>query len=198
MPKVTRGVATLVTASIGVVALLTTLPTWITGTTPTATGDIPVSAPGTAASPAAASMALVILAAGLVLGLAGRVMRVLALVAVIVGSIAAGVTIIGFLSNPDPVAASAAAEVTSVRAINSPVDVSFWPYLTLSVFAVGIGVTGWVATHIDTWGKVGRKYETPHRGDAVSDTSTSTDSQAQARQQAMDDWDAISRGEDPT
>src|SRR5690625_3018415 len=124
MAKFTRGAATMTTAIIGALVLLTTLPTWVRATTPTATGDLAVSAGGTTASPATASVGLVIIAAALVLGLAGKAARVGALVVVIVGSIGAAVTIVTFLAAPDVVAASAAAEITSVRAINEPVAIT--------------------------------------------------------------------------
>lgn len=196
MARFTRGGATITTAIVGALVLLTTLPTWVRATTPTATGDIAVSAGGTTASPATASVGLVIVAVALVLGLAGKAARVGALIVAIAGSVGAAITIVTFLANPDVVAASAAAGVTSVRAVNTPVSVTAWPYVSLGVLTVGVLTSLWLLTHLGTWSAVGRRYQPATQ--APPSTPASGDRDAQARRQAMDDWDAITRGEDPT
>ncbi len=198
MAKLTRATSSLTTAAIGALVLLTTLPAWVRGTTPTATGDLPVSAAGTTAAPAAASVGLVIIAAGLVLSLAGRAVRVGALVAVIIGSAGAAATVVSFLANPEVVAASAAVEVTSVRAINSPVSVTIWPYVSLAMLALGAVAGLWLVTHLGSWQSVGRRYERETSSSRPARADLGTDPQTRARRRAMDDWDAISRGEDPT
>lgn len=198
MGKLTRAASTITTAAIGVLVLLTTLPTWVRGTTPTATGDLPVTAAGTTAAPAAASVGLVIVAAALVLSLAGRAVRIGALIAVIIGSVGAAATVVSFLSTPEVVAASAAVEVTSVRAINTPVSVTPWPYLSLAALAAGALAGVWLITHLGTWQAVGRRYDVAPAGAAVVEAEVPEDPQTRARRQAMDDWDAITRGEDPT
>lgn len=196
MGRFTRGAATITTATIGALVLLTTLPTWVTATTPTATGDLAVSAGGTTASPATASVGLVIIAAALVLGLAGKAARVGALVVAIAGSVGAAITIVTFLANPDVVAASAAADITSVRAVNTPVSVTAWPYVSLVVLAAGAVTSLWLLTHLGAWTTVGRRYQPATQ--ATPSTPAPGDRDANARRRAMDDWDAITRGEDPT
>lgn len=197
MANLSRAAATVTTALLGAVVLVTTLPTWVRATTRTATGDLPVTVAGTSAAPGAASVGLVIIAAALVLGLAGKAVRVIALVGIIAANLAAGATVVMFLAQPEVVAASAAAELTSVRAINTPVTVTWWPYLSLAVLAIGIATSGWLLTHLGTWQAVGRRYEPAARAEAETPVPAS-DRQTRSRRQAMDDWDAISRGEDPT
>jgi len=197
MANLSRGAATVTTALLGAIVLLTTLPTWVRATTPTATGDLPVTVSGTSAAPAAASVGLVIIAAALVLGLAGKAVRVIALVGIIAANLAAGATVVMFLAEPDIVAATAAADLTSVRAINTPVTVTWWPYLSLAVLAAGIATSGWLLTHLGTWQTVGRRYQPAARAETET-PPPAADPQTRSRRQAMDDWDAISRGEDPT
>lgn len=196
MAKIGRGAAAGSTALTGAAVLLTTLPTWVHATTPTATGDLAVSAAGTAAAPVAVSVGLVVIAAGLALALAGRAVRVVALFVVIAGGVGAGTTVVGFLRAPQAVAASAAADVTAVRAINTPVTVTFWPYASLAALLLAVGVAAWLLLHLGHWQEVGRRYQPAERAPR-SEPGPATP-QGHARRQAMDDWDAISRGEDPT
>lgn len=197
MARLSRPAAILATATMGGAVLVSTLPTWVRATTPTATGDLAVTAAGTAASPAAASAGLVVIAAALVLGLAGRAMRFIALVVVIAASAGAAFTVMSFLRTPDVVAASAAAEMTSVRAVNTPVSVTIWPYLSLAILILAAVMAVWILTHLGTWQRVGRRYETT--ADASFDHEAQHgDDRTRARLRAMDDWDAISRGEDPS
>lgn len=195
MLRISRRTAASLTGLTGVAVLVTTLPTWVSGSAPTATGDLTVSAAGTTVAPGTASIALVILAAGAVLGLAGRVLRVLALLGVIAGAILAALNVFAFLAAPEVAAASAAAEVTSVRAINEPVAVTVWPYLCLAVLAIGAGLGVWFLTRLGSWQAVGRRFETRGAPPPAEDVA---DSRTRARRQAMDDWDALSRGEDPS
>lgn len=197
MARLSRPAAIVTTAAMGAAVLISTLPTWVRGTTPTATGNLAVTAAGTSASPAAASVGLVIVAAALVLGLAGRVMRIGALLAIIAASVGAALTVVSFLTAPDVVAASAAADLTSVRAINTPVSVTVWPYLSLGILALAALMAVWILTHLGTWQQVGRRYETD-AGSTPDHGPAEHDPRARARLRAMDDWDAISRGEDPS
>lgn len=198
MTRVSRGTAAVVVAALGALVLVSALPTWVTGTTPTATGDLAVRVSGTAASPTTASIGLVIVAAGLLLGLAGRGMRIFALLAVIAGGAVAAGAVIIMLQQPEIVARAAAAEITSVRAINLPVGVTLWPYVSVVVLALAVAVAVWLITHLGTWASVGRRYETAGRTPVAAQGETIADQRVRARRKVMDDWDAISRGEDPT
>lgn len=198
MTNVSRGRAAAIVTVLGALILLTTLPSWVSGTAPTATGDLPVAAAGTTASPTTASIGLVILAAGLLLGLAGRAARIGALIAVMGGGVLAAVTIIGFLREPEVVARAAAAEATSVRAINLPVTVTVWPYVAMTILVVAIGAAAWLITHLGAWASVGRRYQRAADDRPEPTRAAKKDPQVELRRQTIDDWDAISRGEDPT
>lgn len=198
MGHITRARATIITAIAGFAVVLTALPTWVKGSAPTATGDTPVSVSGTTASPTTASVGLVIIAAALVLGLAGRVMRRVALVVAIAGVFLAGASVVGVLRNPAPALTTAAAEVTSVRAISTPPQLSLWPYISVAVL-VSVGVLCvWLLTSLGRWGQVASKYRLASRSPSKGEGGEEGDTNTSQRMKAIEDWDAITRGEDPT
>lgn len=198
MANISRSRATLMTGFAGLIVLVTSLPTWARGSTPTATGTQVVKVSGTAASPATASVGLVIIAAALVLGLAGRWMRQVALVVVIVAVGFAIISVVGFILDPNPVVKTAAADVTSVRAITTTPDLYPWPYVALGVLIIVAVLNVWLLTQLGQWGQVGEKYRLATHKPTQQATTDHEDPQVVAKKQAIEDWDAITRGEDPT
>jgi uncharacterized membrane protein (TIGR02234 family) len=177
-----------------------------------------LSVSGSEAAPAIAALSLAGVAFGGALALAGRVLRyVLALLGVIlaVGVIGSTVSAIA-----DPVGtgitvvskATGIAGDSSVRAIVGRVDTSAWPALALTggialaVVALGVAVSG----HL--WPVASRRYgateevsagerraSTDTESSGVDDDAVSADDvRARARDAAIDDWDELSRGDDPT
>lgn len=197
MAETSRARAVGVVALLGAAVLGTALPTWIHASTPTPTGNTAVVVAGTSAAPGAASVGLVIIAAALVLGLAGRLVRIVTLVGVIAASLIGAATVAAFLAAPEPVAATAAAELTSVRAITTPVSLTWWPYLSLAALTLSALIAGFLLTRLGAWEQVGRRYQRPTEA-APSRGAPPADPSTRARRQAMDDWDALTRGEDPS
>ena len=180
-------------------------------------GTLTVS--GSEAAPAIAALSLAGVAFGGALALAGRILRyVLALLGLV---LAAGVIGSTASALADPVGtgitvvskATGIAGDSSVRAIVGHADATAWPALALAggiaiaVAALGVAVTG----HL--WPVASRRYgateesPTAERGaspsavdaDArVDDPDSAADVRARARDAAIDDWDELSRGDDPT
>ncbi|HIZ36422.1 MAG TPA: Trp biosynthesis-associated membrane protein [Candidatus Ruania gallistercoris] len=185
--QLSRGAAVLVVLGGGALLLLSALPLWASApvaVTLDAVAAAEVS--GTDAEPVVPSAALVILAAGLAIGLAGRLARVLAALAVAgCGALAVVMTIL-FLRSPEPAVLAEAGNVSAVAELSGPVGVSVWPVVSV-VIATVLTLLGlllpWV---MGTWARVGQRYE---RGARPVPGGT---------RQHVADWDALSRGEDPS
>ncbi|MPV38959.1 Trp biosynthesis-associated membrane protein, partial [Georgenia subflava] len=102
---------------------------------------------------------------------------------------------VGFLSDPAAPVRSAAAELSGVPELDGAATTTPWPALAivLAVALLVLGVVTLVASR--RWQAAGRRFErdTPAPGPR-SAASRATDD----RTRAMDDWDALGRGEDPS
>lgn len=189
-----RGRAVALVVVLGLALFGLTLPTWVSAVAPTTVGSEVVMLGGADAAPGVASAGLVVLVSGLVLGLAGRLSRVLAIIGVVVGGALAGVSAALFLLHPERAVLRTAAEVSGVPQIDGDVTVAPWPVIALVVALLAVIAGAALPFLAGTWGRVGRRYETgaesgDHGGGQVGRTP---------RGRAMDDWDALSRGDDPT
>jgi hypothetical protein len=150
-----------------------------------------IEATGQSAAPALSALALSELALVAALALAGRVLRyVLGAVQLLVGAAIAGTSALP-LAAPLEAAASSIADHTglagdeAVRALATSVSVSAWPIVAIAagialvLLAVGILVSA------RSWPGTARRYESGPRHPPVA-------------RNAVDDWDALSGGDDPT
>lgn len=186
-----RGRAVLLVALLGVALLALALPTWARAVAPTTVGSEQVAVGGSQAAPGVAAAALVVVVAGLVLGLAGRVTRVLAIVGVVIGGLLAAASAARFLLDPEPAVLQAAAATSGVPQIEGDVTVTPWPVAALVVAGVVLLLGLALPVLAGSWQQVGRRYERNAGGPRRQDAATS-------RTQAMDDWDALTRGDDPS
>ncbi|RRJ87270.1 hypothetical protein EG850_05540 [Gulosibacter macacae] len=136
--------------------------------------------PGSQASPETLALAMTALAGVVALAIAGRVLRlVVGALMVIVGILMAATVF------PYEVAA-----VSLEPLADAAVTQTFWPILAV-VAGVVIALSGMVALATGrTWPSTDRKYSTSRMQDAAApadDAST-----------RMDQWDALSAGDDPT
>lgn len=170
-------------AVLGVLGLALTLPPWITGELVTVTGSTPISVAGNAAAPAAATTAGIMLIAAFALTTAQR--RTARTVAVAVGVIAllgAGAAVLAILN----------AEAVLLRAADGsgelagPVSVSVAAYVCAAVLGAGVGIAVLIFIGAPKWSDARTRFEAA--GSHPADPRT----------QAMDDWDALSAGDDPT
>lgn len=191
-PAVGRTTAVAGTVGLGGLLLGVAAAPWLEVTVRTALTTATIAVRGSDAVPAVPAAALVLLAGGLALALAGAVARLVASVAVsAVGVVVVAVTA-GFLADPSSAAVSAVAEVTGVRGLEGEVATTPWPAVALGLGVVAAlgGVVLAVAQRAWERGTRGRRYE--RSGPPGGGVPT------EPRVRAMDDWDALSRGEDPS
>jgi uncharacterized membrane protein (TIGR02234 family) len=164
----------------------------------TAGGAAAIEVGGAVASPALAALALAGLALAGALAIAGPVIRlVLGLLALVLGG---SVVLAAWLSFADPVAASSAAvaEATGVAGAESTAELvagvaaSAWPYAAI-VGGLLIAAAGGIVL------VTGRAWATSRRyGGGATMAVDGTRDDVPASDRAVDDWDGLSRGDDPT
>ncbi|UFU08088.1 Trp biosynthesis-associated membrane protein [Ruania halotolerans] len=148
---------------------------------------------GADGAPVVPSVALLIAAAGLAIGLAGRITRVVAAVAAAIGGILAVVASVAFLRDPMTPVASAAAELTGVRELGGAVTVTAVPWIALALGVVVAVLGVLLPARMGRWAAAAQRYERAASGD---DARSSHAPDGPATRMAY--WDALSRGEDPT
>ncbi len=182
----------LIVGALGLVLVLTSLPTWGRAEGRGTADPVPITLAGTDAVPAVPSAGLVVIVAALVLGLSGRATRIVAVVGAAFAGVLAGWSSLAFLRNPEPPLVSAAGEATRVREIVGAVELTPWPVVAIVVAVVVVIVAVVLPWQFGRWSAVGRRYE---RGG--TDPSAASGPRS-PRVRAMDDWDAIGRGDDPS
>ncbi|MGR0219236.1 Trp biosynthesis-associated membrane protein [Agromyces sp. ZXT2-6] len=164
----------------------------------TAGGATSIEVGGAVASPALAALALAGLALAGALAIAGPVIRLaLGVLAIVLGG---SVVLAAWLSLADPVAAvsAAVADATGVAGAGptaelvGAVTVTAWPYAAVAG-GVLIGTAGVVVL------VTGRAWATSRRyGGGARMVADGTIDEAAPADRAVDDWDGLSRGDDPT
>ena len=186
-------------AAAGLLALLTTMQTWVTvqfAPGVAAVEDLSLTGQGLNSSLTLISLAA--LAATLVLTIAGRVFRWL--IGVLVAALGAGLAAlgIGVWISPIEQAAFQIGEVTGISGeaqaeLVSESGASVWPLVTaaLGVVLAILGVL--VVVTSGRWKSAGRKYDTDHAAPA-----SRPESREATNNDRISEWDALSDGDDPT
>ncbi|PSL39497.1 putative membrane protein (TIGR02234 family) [Labedella gwakjiensis] len=178
----------------GLVFLIWTRTWFVFEVTADQTEGVAVEATGESAAPALAALGLAGLAAGAALSIAGRLFRVV--LGSLVGLIGASVVLSAVLAIIDPIASSSSAISTatgiagrdSIAAVVDSVDTSPWPALGVVVGALLVLIGVVVVATAGRWPGPSRKYDAvrfEHADDG-------------APLDAVDSWDELSRGDDPT
>jgi len=203
---ISRRTAVLTVLAGGAVLLVVSLLTWAQGTAAlTVGGTTAVQVTGSQGAAVVPSAALVALAAGLAIGLSGRIARTIAAVAVALAGLLAVIATIGFLRDPTPALLRAAGEVSGVPELSDAVSITLWPVVAL-VAAAALTLIGAILPFVmGTWQRVGARYERPDTpaGQAPQQERTrpaqsSEEPAPGSARQRISDWDALSRGEDPS
>ncbi|WP_029144260.1 Trp biosynthesis-associated membrane protein [Microbacterium luticocti] len=188
-----RLTSVVLTVLCGALGLMSSTQTWLhVRLTGAAAHDLTVT--GAAAIPVLAPLSLAVLALGAALSIVGRALRYL------FGAIALGIGVVqlvlsarvGF-GHPISAVARTVTDATGIAgddAVSGLVDTitgTAWPLVAVAVWAVLCAVAVFVLATAAHWGSSGRKYRT----DAAP-------SAAAGPVDAIDSWDDLSRGEDPT
>lgn len=204
--RVSRRTAVLGLLLLGLVALLTAVPTWLTSAGSTAIeARVAIAVTGTKAAPGVAAGALVVAAGALALGIVGRIGRfVVPVVTAVAGVVVVGAGL-GVVRDPRPVALRAAADSTGVTVLTEPVHVALWPWLTVVLGALVVLVSAIAVLGSSDW-TVSTRHERAGVVGAAGAGPTAAGGAAARAEPAptvdVDDphavWDSLSRGEDPT
>ncbi|MGH1550890.1 Trp biosynthesis-associated membrane protein [Leifsonia poae] len=205
-------------------ALLAATQTWFSiRLTDTANHSATISVAGSVAAPALTALALAGLALTAALAIAGPVFRiVLALLGILLG---VSVLLSAITAVSDAVGASASAITSatgvagdaSVRHLVHSVETQFWPWLAIVAGVVIVLASAAVIVFSRLWPGPSRKYQTRFAGEdgrpaeeVVSEAAEDDESAADAaddtpggpqtldRDTAIDSWDELTRGDDPT
>ncbi len=193
-PRRMRLAAVLAILLGGAVGIVGSTQTWLDVTLRDG-AQLSVAVPGADALPVLAPLSLAALALGLALTIVGRVLRyVFAVIGVALSlGLAAGCLRIAAEQPLDAVAgpvteATGLSGTEGISGIVTGISSTPWPSVTLAASAVVlVGALAVLATG-HRWSATGRKYRT-------ADGSTHADA---GPRDAVDSWDDLSRGEDPT
>lgn len=194
-----RLLSVLLTLAAGAVGIISSTQVWLTVVLSDGVHHT-LEVPGASAIPVLAPLSLAVLALGGALSIVGLVLRYVfgALTLVIAG-------LLGFLTLQvvaGPQTSHVASTVTTATGITgesavaqlvSSVGESAWPAVTLIAWVVLFAVGILVIVTARGWKGAGRRY-------ATTETSAPTPRAASASRphDAIDDWDELSRGDDPT
>lgn len=197
-----RMLAVVVAALCGAVGVISSTQTWLTVVLRDGAQEA-LEVPGASAIPVLAPLSLAALALGAALSIVGLVLRyVFGTLAILIAGVLAWLTVPVVFAPP---VAAVAAVVTgstgiageaSVAALVAGIGTTPWPAVTLVVWVV-LFVTGvFVLATAHTWPRSGRRYRTDDA--AASSAPAGSRPHDAAGSRAIDDWDDLSRGQDPT
>lgn len=189
-------VATLVAGALGVISSTQTWLTVTLGGSAAHTLDVP----GAQAVPVLAPLSLAVLALGAALSIAGLVLRYLfGALTVAIAAVLTWLTAAVAFTHPTSAIAGVVTSATgisgaeAVRALVARIDSTGWPFVTLVgwVALLAVGVLVLVTAH--DWQGSGRRYRTDTQAPVPAPAGDSS-----RPHDAIDSWDDLSRGEDPT
>ena len=180
-----RGIVVLALLTAGGLAAASSS-TWLEVLAWTPLEEAAVAVPGTRAAPTVGAAAFVVAAGAVSLALARGRGRLVASAGIGLGGVLAAVSTAMVLMDPDVVAATAARSAVGVGVTAGPPAMTVAPWLALA-----LGVLAVVLTVIALFASGGWSPPTA-RHDGVGEA------QAAEEGDPTDQWDALSRGEDPT
>ncbi|MGW9112708.1 Trp biosynthesis-associated membrane protein [Microbacterium sp. NPDC055683] len=187
-----RSIAVLAALIGAATALIGSTQTWLVATV--AGAALPVT--GAEAVSVMQPLALAALALSLVLSIAGRAVRyVLGAVALVVGG-AIGWLGLALVADPSPTAAAGPvtehtgiAGAEAVSELVTALALTPWPAITVAAGLLVAAAGAWTLATAHAWRRGGRRYESGGTRAAADDG---------APLDAVDSWDDLSRGDDPT
>lgn len=189
-----RGRSTAVIALLlgGGIGIISSTQTWLSVTRSDAGDAIPV--PGAEALPLLAPLSLAVLALGAAMSIVGPVMRyVFAVLALAGGALLTWSTAEVAFARPISAVSSTVTEITGLAGAEAVSDTvagitaSFWPYLALVGWVLVLAGAVFALITAHAWKRGGRRFRTEVEHGA-----------GEGPVDAVDSWDDLSRGTDPT
>jgi uncharacterized membrane protein (TIGR02234 family) len=166
------------------------VPTWFTTTGTTALqGTVTIEVSGSQVAPGVLAAAVALLAAAAAVGLVGRVGRWVVAAVVVACGVLVVATTLGATTDPVAAVAPVVAAETGVGTPAGPVTTSVWPWLAAGVGVLDVVAGVWFVRASRTWSGPSQRHET------VAGSPPPT---APADPDERSDWDALSRGDDPS
>ncbi len=196
MIRSARPLAVVAILAAGALGVVSSTQTWLTVALYAWHDELAVA--GATAVPVMAPLSLAVLALGLALPIVGRVLRYVFAIVAIAIAVVLGV-LAGQVAFAPSVAhvASAVTEATGITGTEpvaqlvAGIGVTVWPALTLSGTLVLLAAGALTVATAHAWPGSGRRYRTDLQAVASAPT-------ASRPHDAIDDWDDLSRGSDPT
>jgi uncharacterized membrane protein (TIGR02234 family) len=195
-----RLIAVAATVLAGALGIISSTQTWLTVVLVDGAQNA-LDVPGAAAIPVLAPLSLAVLALGGALSIVGLVLRYIFAALTVVIAIVLGALTVQIVVAP-PVAAVAATVTTAtgltgtdaVSEVVAAVGQTPWPAVTLLAWTVLLAAGLFTLVTGRRWRGSGRKYAT----DAAPRAAAKTEAAASRPHDAIDSWDDLSRGDDPT
>ncbi len=190
-----RRTALLITLAGAAITGLAAAQPWAAGTiVDPILGRQEITATGSAAAPAAMLLAVVAVAGVLAALLGGRVMRIVSGLAVVAAGLAVLLVAINIARDPAAALASLPGTATMGRVGIRPDDAAatLWPWLAAAGGALVASAGMLVVRGGPRWGTRATRFE---RASALGDAGQP---RASGRANAVEDWERLSRDEDPT
>lgn len=167
----------------GALAVLFILPTWLTASVVTVTGTQLVTISGLTAAPSVAAASATIAVGAAALTTANRrVARLILALMIVSSSVGIAMTIATYLRAEQIVAE----HVSGTGELSGSVAVSWFAFVSLGALVWACCISVWGFSSVARWEFATTRFD--------ARTAHATDQ----RVQAMDDWDALSTGEDPS
>lgn len=202
MTRRARLLSVVVIVLCGAIGVISSTQTWLTVELADGAHHT-LDVPGASAVPVLAPLSLAVLALGAALSIVGLVLRyVFGALAILVGGTLAWLTAEVAFEHPVSAVASVVTESTgiagetSVSQLIATITASAWPAITLVAWALLVVAGAFVLATARRWSGTGRRYRTEDA--AASAAPAGPRPHDAAGSHAIDDWDDLSRGEDPT
>lgn len=197
-----RLIAVTVTVLCGAIGVIASTQTWLTVVLQDGAHH-QLEVPGASAVPVLAPLSLAVLALGAALSIVGLALRyVFGALSIVIAAVLAWLTGRVVVEHPVSAVASVVTEATgiagesSVETLIASIGATAWPGIALAAWIVLILTGGFVLATAHAWSRTGRRYRTADAVRASGPTGARPHDAAGSR--AIDDWDDLTRGEDPT
>ncbi|QCB93467.1 Trp biosynthesis-associated membrane protein [Cellulomonas shaoxiangyii] len=196
-PRRGRWLALVVLAAAAVAA--SALPTWVTARAGTALeGDVVVRVPGTEAAPEVLAAAVALLASAGALALVGPVgRRVVAVVTAACGALVVAAAL-AVLRDPAGAATAAVAARTGVEPVAPDAGLTAGPVVTTALGVLVVVLALALLRARGAWRQRSRRHEVPRTPAAGAAAPGAAAGGAGPDDDDRADWDALSRGDDPS